>query len=96
MVHLGDGGTDDLDRRRMSELSWQHPIVIEYLTAATVPVCIVKHNVGRGFCQHFGQIGLIATKSYSDSFTTKKHSLDYYHCIIWLYYCLPLLYIIAP
>ena len=59
-------------------------------------VCIVKHNVGRGFCQHFGPIGLIATKFYSDSFSTKKHSLDYYHCIIWLYYCLPLLYINAP
>ena len=46
-------------------------------------VCIVKHNVGRGFCQHFGPIGLITTKFYSDSFSTKKHSLDYYHCMIW-------------
>ena len=59
-------------------------------------VCMVKHNFGMGFCQHFGLIGLIATKFYSDSFSTKKHSLDYYHCIIWLYYCLPLLYINAP
>ena len=23
----------DLDRQRLSELSWQHPIVIEYITA---------------------------------------------------------------
>ena len=59
-------------------------------------VCIGKHDIGRGVCQHFGLIGFIATKFYSDSFSTKKHSLDYYHCIIWLYYCLPLLYIIAP
>ena len=59
-------------------------------------VCIGKHDVGRGVCRHFGLIGFTATKFYSDSFSTKKHSLDYYHCIIWLYYCLPLLYIIAP
>ena len=50
----------------------------------------------QGFCQHFGLIGLITTEFYSDSFSTKKHSLDYYHCMIWLYYCLSLLYIIAP
>ena len=59
-------------------------------------VCIGKHNVGRQVCQHFGPISFTKTKFYSDSFSTKKHSLDYYHCIIWLYYCLALLYIIAP
>ena len=52
--------------------------------------CIDKHNVGRQVCKH------TTTKFYSDSFSTKKHSLDYYHYIIWLHYRLPLLYINAP
>ena len=58
-------------------------------------VCIGKHDVGRRVCQHFGPIGFTTTKFYSGSFSTKKHSLDYYHCIIWLYYTLALVYIIA-
>ena len=59
-------------------------------------VCVGKYDVGRQVCEHFWPIGFTANKFYSDSFSTKKHSLDYCHCIIWLYYCLSLLYIIAP
>ena len=70
--------------------------IIFQIPSLSVHVCIGKHNVGRQVCQHFGLIGFTTTKFYSDIFSTKKHSLDYYHCIIWLYYCLALLYINAP
>ena len=73
-----------------------NPTIGRHMCTAPKHVCIGKHNVGRQVCQHFGPIGFTTTKFYSVSFSTKKHSLDYYHCIIWLYYCLPLLYINAP
>ena len=43
-----------------------------------------------------GQSALLQPNSTVIVHSTKKHSLEYYHCKIWLYYYLPLLYIIAP
>ena len=42
------------------------------------------------------QLALLQPNSTVIVHGTKKHSLDYYHCKIWLYYYLLLLYIIAP
>ena len=49
-----------------------------------------------GSANILGRSALLQPNSTVIVHTTKKHSLDYYHCKIWLYYYLPLLYIIAP
>ena len=52
--------------------------------------------LAEGSANIFGRSALLQPNSTVIVHSTKKHSLDYYHCKIWLYYYLPLLYIIAP
>ena len=52
--------------------------------------------LAEGSADSLGRSALLQPNSTVIVHSTKKHSLDYYHCKIWLYYYLSLLCIIAP